>query len=163
MHMITFSLSTLSLIIIILASSIIILIGIILDLYAKLRKFTRGKNGASLEEVLNTIHTQYASMEKTHGEIINHHTILSKKMETAIRGAQIIRFNPFKDSGGNQSFACALINESGNGMVLSTLFARDRMSIFGKPLENFSSPQTLTQEEQQAVDDARKQLGRSTT
>lgn len=156
--MMTFSLSTISLALLIMGGLIILLIGIIADLYLKLRRFTAGNDGKSLESTIHDLHQKYDSMTHTHQEIISHHTLLDKKMSTAIRGAHMIRFKPFKDSGGNQSFACALINESGNGMVLSTLFARDRMSIFGKPVENFSSSQSLTQEEEHVLIEARNQM-----
>lgn len=156
--MITFTTTTLTLIVLILSALLILLVGIIIDLYMKLRSFTRGKNSGSLEETLRDIQDEYKEIHVTYDEVIKHQKNILSKMKTSIRGARMIRFNPFKDSGGNQSFACALINEDGNGMVLSTLFARDRMSVFGKPIENFTSTQTLSAEEEKALHEARSDM-----
>ncbi len=48
----------------------------------------------------------------------------------------LIRFNPFGDTGGNQSFALALLDERGDGVVLSSLHGRDRTRSYAKPVKN---------------------------
>jgi hypothetical protein len=66
-----------------------------------------------------------------------------------------MRYKAFDASGSNQSFSIALVNEKGNGVVVSSLHSRDRMSTFAKPIENYESTYELTEEELAVLDDAR--------
>lgn len=57
--------------------------------------------------------------------------------------------------GSKQSFATALLNEHGDGVVISTLYSRERTSVFAKPIKKFDSEYELTPEETQALTEAR--------
>jgi len=80
------------------------------------------------------------------------------RLRRSIQGVETIRFNAFKGTGegGNQSFAIALLSENGDGTVVSSLYARDRMSVFAKPIKNFSSEFEMTAEERDAVTRAKR-------
>jgi hypothetical protein len=67
----------------------------------------------------------------------------------------LIRFNPFPDTGGNQSFALALLDESDDGVVISSLHSRTGTRIYGKSVTGGKADTSLSTEEQEAVDDAR--------
>ena len=77
--------------------------------------------------------------------------VISNKTKQSIRGLETIRFNPFSDQGSNQSFAIAMLNEDGDGVVLSSLYARDRMSVFAKPIKNNKSEYELSNEEKEVL------------
>jgi hypothetical protein len=90
-----------------------------------------------------------------------------KELDTLARGLErsgrqhmqrvgFLRFNPFRDAGGDQSFSLALTDDEGNGFVLSSLHSRDASRIYGKPLTGWNSPYPLTDEEKQAIDKARQ-------
>lgn len=64
---------------------------------------------------------------------------IDSKLSKSIRSVETLRFNPFIDAGSNQSFAIAFMNDEGDGVVMSSLYARDRMSIFAKPIVNNKS------------------------
>ncbi len=64
---------------------------------------------------------------------------------------ETIRFNPFPDQGSNQSFAIGMLNEDGDGVVISSLYSRDRMSIFAKPVKDKKSTYELSTEEKEAL------------
>ncbi len=68
---------------------------------------------------------------------------------------ETIRFNPFPDQGSNQSFAVGMLDEDGDGVVFSSLYSRERMSIFAKPIKNGKSEYELTAEEKNVLDKAR--------
>jgi hypothetical protein len=80
------------------------------------------------------------------------------RLKTSIRGIHRIRFNPFQGdgSGGFQSFATAFVNEEGTGVIISSLHARDRMSVYAKPISKFISEFELTEEEQEALSKAKE-------
>ena len=69
-----------------------------------------------------------------------------------------LRFNPFRDAGGDQSFALALADQEGNGFVMSSLHSRDVTRVYGKPLVGWESIYPLTDEEKQAIEKAKDQL-----
>jgi hypothetical protein len=62
-------------------------------------------------------------------------TTVEKRLKKSIQGVETVRFNPFKGTGagGNQSFSTAFVNEKGDGVVLTSMYARDRISMFAKP------------------------------
>ena len=66
-----------------------------------------------------------------------------------------MRFNPFPDQGSNQSFAIGMLNEEGDGVVFSSLYSRDRMSVFAKPIKNNKSEYELSDEERKVLDRAK--------
>ena len=62
-----------------------------------------------------------------------------------------MRFNPFADTGGDQSFAIALLDAEGNGVVLSSLHSRTDTRIFAKQVQGGRSRHQLSDEEQDAI------------
>jgi hypothetical protein len=60
--------------------------------------------------------------------------------------------------GGNQSFATAFLNEDGDGVVISSLYSREHTSVFAKPVKKHSSEHEMSNEEKEAMEEARKNL-----
>jgi hypothetical protein len=78
-----------------------------------------------------------------------------KKLESmALKNIQkvgIVRFNPFSDVGGNQSFAIALLDNENNGFVISSLFIDQSSRVYTKPIRNGKSDHSLSKEEIEAI------------
>lgn len=126
-----------------------------LYLHYRIRRLTRGNGGMSLE---STIHTALAHAKEIQEEnkLIRDHAIsLDKRVSQALRNAQTIRYKAFEANGSSQSFSIALMNELGDGVVISTLHARDRISTFAKPVEKYTSVYDLTDEELSVIKDAK--------
>ena len=110
-----------------------------------------GASGGNLEQ---TLHEHIAQV---HGatERVKAIDELTRRLENAshfnIQHLGLVRFNPFRDTGGDQSFALALADDHGHGVVLSSLHARDVTRVYAKPLEGWESAHTLTDEEAQAI------------
>lgn len=67
----------------------------------------------------------------------------------------VVRFNPFDDTGGNQSFVLALLDERGNGVVISSLHGRDRTRVYAKPVVGGKPTDfDFSEEEKQAIQQA---------
>lgn len=85
-------------------------------------------------------------------------TQICEAVETRVRRAVqrigVVRFNPFADTGSDQSFAVALLDQNGTGIVFSSLFSRSSTRIFAKPVVDGKSTHVLTDEEQEAIDQA---------
>lgn len=71
---------------------------------------------------------------------------------TFVNHIGVVRFNPFKDIGGQQSFAIALLDKTGTGVVLSALHSRAATRIYAKPISKGKSlGNELSNEEQKAL------------
>jgi hypothetical protein len=117
----------------------------------RLRGITRGEEGQSLEDVLG------AHLEKVHGlgREVERLTARTGALETAgLRAFQrvgLVRYNPFEETGGNQSFALALLDAEGNGWVLSSLHARQGTRVYAKSIRGGRSDAALSEEESAAI------------
>lgn len=131
---------------------------LIFSLISKLKTFTRGQNGASLEDTLNdALHTM-ERLEQEHMIYQKKQKHLEKKISNCIKAPATVRFNPFQDAGGNQSFASSFVSESGRGVIISSLYAQGKTSIFAKPISEFDSKYELTKEEAHVLQQAKNQV-----
>lgn len=63
----------------------------------------------------------------------------------------VVRFNPFKDVGGNQSFVIALLDSRNNGFVISSFFIKEGNRVYAKQVIDGKSDHLLSDEEQEAI------------
>jgi hypothetical protein len=75
----------------------------------------------------------------------------SKQLETTIQGVAMLRYNPFDQMGGDQSFSIALLDGRGDGIVLTSLYSREGSAVFAKPIVDKQSKYPLSNEEQEAI------------
>jgi hypothetical protein len=134
---------------------LIIVVCYALYLDHKIVVLTRGQNGASLEDTIKACIAAADAIQKRNELITAHASVLNEKMSHALRNAQTMRYKAYDTNGSNQSFSIALVNEKGNGVVISSLHSHERMSTFAKPIENYESTYELTEEELAVLDDAR--------
>lgn len=143
---------TISILIYILGGAIVILFVWVLMTEYRFRKFFAGTKAKNLEDVMIKLGSQMAELKDTQIEINKHLVNVDKRLDKSIRSVETIRFNPFLDAGSNQSFAISFLNDEGNGVVMSSLYARDRMSIFAKPITNGKSEFELSTEEKEVLE-----------
>lgn len=133
---------------------IIILFWMLIRINNRVSAFTRGSNGSTLEGAIKQLIKDHDETVFHHNELVNRVTDIHNRVLTSHRGFGIVRFNAFDNTGGNQSFSCVILDENGKGMVLSSLYSRERSNIFAKPINGFKSDIELIKEEQQALQDA---------
>ena len=121
----------------------------------RLKRFFSGKKAKDLEDTIDILSAEINKLNKSKEEIEKNITSINFKLKKSIRGLETIRFNPFKDQGGNQSFAIGMLNEENDGLVISSLYSRERMSIFAKPIKNGRSEYELTNEEKEVLQKAK--------
>jgi len=80
--------------------------------------------------------------------------VLKDRVHATIQHVGVVRFNPFRDTGGDQSFAVALLDEDANGVVISSLHNRNDTRIYAKAITGGRSTYTLSAEEQEAIQQA---------
>ncbi len=125
-------------------------------LHYKIYRFTRGQNALSLESLMKECVDSVAKIEQRNEIISKHALTLDERVSHSLRNAQTLRYKAFDANGSNQSFSIALVNEKGNGVVISSLHSRDRMSTFAKPVEKYTSTYDLTEEELSVLSEAKK-------
>lgn len=121
----------------------------------RLKRFFLGKKAKDLEDTIVAIEDDINKLKKARENIEEDISIVNTKLKKTIRGLETVRFNPFPDQGSNQSFAIGMLNEEGDGLVISSLYSRERMSVFAKPVKNGKSEYELTTEEKEALQKAK--------
>ena len=124
-------------------------------LRARIDQLTGGVEDGDLEAVLG----QHLETVHQVGRDLDELTARMAVVESAARHhfarAGLVRFNPFPDTGGNQSFALALLDESEDGVVVSSLHSRTGTRIYAKAVAAGKADTSLSAEEQDAIDEAR--------
>ena len=121
----------------------------------RLKRFFIGKKAKDLEDTIITLEENIEKLKLAKEKAENEIKEINQKLKKSLRGLETIRFNPFPDQGSNQSFAIGILNEDDDGVVISSLYSRDRMSIFAKPVKNGKSEYDLTSEEKEVLQKAK--------
>ncbi len=115
------------------------------------RRLVEGASGEQLEEILlehiGRIHTSQQQIERLAAQVDAQTVALGR----AVQHVGLVRFNPFEDIGGHYSFALALSDGQGAGVVLCSLHGRGSTRLYAKPIVDWASPVPLSDEEQRAV------------
>lgn len=135
-----------------------------LDLQTRLKRLEeryRRLSGASVEETgpqigLGTLLAQIGSVRDRVEELEALTRQAQATLGHAVRGVGMVRFRALPDVGGDQSFSLAMVDSGGNGVVLSALYLREGTRFYGKPLTAWNSSYPLTDEEKQALEQARR-------
>ena len=155
--------STLSLAVIVLAIAVLGLAAwlVVLQrsesrLRRRLRRILSDNGSTGLDEVLAGQATGIEQLSTR----VDALSALQRELESAtgrsLQKVGVVRFNPFQDSGGDQSFAIAMLDQRGSGVVVSSLHGRAETRIFAKQVVNGRSTHSLSDEEQQAIREATK-------
>lgn len=135
---------------------IILAIGYIGYILFDLRKkflFFFPKKGKS-KDLSAELTQRLAQAEKTIKELTQRTEILEKIGQIAVQKIGFKRFNPFADTGGDNSFAMALLDNKNNGIAISSLYTREGVRIYAKKIENGLSKQPLSKEEKEVLEEA---------
>ena len=143
-----------------LSGASLLLAGIVLYLNIRLKKVLCGKNGSDLEDSIKSLVTRIKDVEDFRAESEKYLIDLERRVKRSSQGVDTVRFNAFGGgaNGGNQSFATAILNENGDGVVFSSIYSRERVSVFAKPVKNYVSEYEVSEEESQAIAGAKTRL-----
>lgn len=118
---------------------------------ARLDSLTRGVDGTDLGTVLER-HLDTVMAVSRELETLGARTLsLEDRSRYAFQGIGLVRFNPYEDTGGNQSFALALLDANADGIVVSSLHARSGTRIYAKAVNRGRSDAALSAEETEAL------------
>lgn len=113
------------------------------------------KTGTDIEALLVQ---QVADLKLLDSEIQELFEISNRLRELGLKSIHkfgVLRFNPFKEVGSNQSFSLALLDGKNNGAVISSLHTREGTRVYAKPIKNADADGfPLTDEERQVIQQA---------
>ena len=143
-----------------LSLAVLVLLGLVIWLWLRLRRFLVSVDARNIDDSLQSVSSELGELKTFRDELEKYLATVEKRLKKSVQSVHTVRFNPWSGTGegGAQSFATAFLDENGDGVVISSLYARDHVSIFGKPLKKHSSEHELSKEEQKAVEEAKRGL-----
>jgi len=106
----------------------------------------------NIEELILAHSKNLKLLDKDIQELYNISNQINSLAGRGFHKFSLIRFNPFKDVGGDQSFSLALLNGKNDGITISSLFTREGARIYSKSIVNgISEKHPLTEEEKEAI------------
>ncbi len=95
--------------------------------------------------------------EKSFVELESRIELLRAENKINFQKIGLVRYNPFSDTGGNQSFVLALLDGNDSGFVITTLHSREATRVFAKPVSGGREGGfEFSKEEIQAILEAQK-------
>ena len=120
----------------------------------RLAGLTRDSDGRSLEAVLDAHLDKVYEVSRELDELAARMAVLEEAQRRAFQRVGLVRYNPFEETGGNQSFALALLDAGGDGWVLSSLHARSGTRVYVKAITSGRADTGLSDEETAALGQA---------
>lgn len=117
-----------------------------------------GGSASKLEETLASYFSHVRGTDKKLDALTTAYTELAAMTGLASQKISVVRFNPFGDTGGDQSFVLAVLDAHNSGYILTSIHGREGTRIYVKPIDFGKSKYTLSNEEQQALTQAAKRV-----
>lgn len=131
---------------------------LVLWLSMRIDGLLKGAKGASLESAIRTLIAK-TELLGTHAEETNKTLAdIDRRVTRSVQAVSVNRFDPFGAGNGQQSFSAALLDEVGDGAVISGIHARDGVRVYAKQVKGFASERELSDDEQGAIQSARSNL-----
>ena len=115
------------------------------------RDLVRDENGGTLHDRLVGNAEQAVRASERMAEIEATHAVIDRRSQRSLQHIGLVRFNPFDDTGSDQSFVIALLDDARDGIVISSLHGRANTRVFAKPVAAGGSSHNLSDEESQAI------------
>ena len=117
--------------------------------------FKKKKEPENLKDLLR----EFGQLKKEFERVLKEFENLKEREKFNIQKVGIVRFNPFKEVGGNQSFSIALLDGKDDGVVITSLYLKDQNRVFAKPIKGGKSEFNLSKEEIEAINLAKHGKG----
>ncbi len=111
-------------------------------------------NGSDITEMIKEYINKTKEISDENEQIKDFLVTLNDKTNKCFQKTGMVRYNAFKDTGSNLSFALAILDRENNGIVLNGIYSRDTSNIYAKPVKAGKSEYKLSEEEEEAIDKA---------
>ncbi|MCX6804500.1 MAG: DUF4446 family protein [Patescibacteria group bacterium] len=122
-----------------------------IELRNKYGQFLKGAEAKQIEELIKNYSSDVDKSLSQIDELAGFAAKLHKTQQLALSRVALVRFNPFGDTGGDQSFCIALLDHSNSGLVISAVHARSGTRVYAKDVVSGESQHHLSKEENEAL------------
>jgi len=120
-------------------------------------QFLRGSNAKHVEELIKKYSKDVDNSLVQIDELAGFVAKMHKTQQMALSKIALVRFNPFGDTGGDQSFCLAVLDHYNSGVIISGVHARSGTRFYSKDVINGESKHHLSKEESKALKQAMEQ------
>ncbi|RJQ36104.1 DUF4446 family protein [Candidatus Microgenomates bacterium] len=129
------------------------------QLYSHYNNLVKGVSSKNLKTVLENLLKEVETSKKDIDFLISRCDRIEKEGTSHIQKIGLLRFNPFKDTGGDQSFIVSLVDAENNGVVISGLYSRSGTRWYAKKVsKGIGIEHELSDEEKKALKEAKSQI-----
>jgi len=100
------------------------------------RKLTKDVSDKNLKDLLEDVLKKIDLTNKENQKITEKISEMEEKDFFHLQKVGLVRYNPFSDTGGDQSFVLAVLDGNDNGVVITSLHSREQTRVYTKPVEN---------------------------
>lgn len=125
-------------------------------IFALFNRLTRGVEVTDLKKVLENVLSKGEENSKEIRELFKRANQLEEDGKLHVQKIGIVRFNPFKELGGDHSFSLAVLDGEDSGVVITSLHTRDRTRVYMKNIKRGISDFELSADEKKALARAQK-------
>lgn len=111
----------------------------------------RGSEGTNFVEIVNDNIDQVHGLLEEMEALSERYAAVLRRVAGAVQHVGVVRFDAFRDLGGLLSFAVALLDDRGNGLIFSSIYGRSESRTYAKPIIERSSSYELSPEEREAI------------
>lgn len=129
----------------------LVLVRRIRGLRRRLDGLTRGSDERSLEAILDAHIDKVFAVSRDLDELAARTALAEAAGRRAFQRVGLVRYNPYEDTGGNQSFALAMLDAQGDGVLLNSLHTRNGTRVYAKTLSAGRADAALSNEEAEAL------------
>lgn len=115
------------------------------------KKMMTGVDGANLERMMIGCIDSTKSVADENAKLWEENKAIKELLSNALTKVAIVRFRAFEDMGSDLSYAVAMLDSHNNGVILSSIFAREDSRSYAKPIVNGTSTYPMTSEEEDAL------------
>lgn len=126
----------------------------------KYKQFMSGENGKSLEKAILDKFESIDKLEEDVSVINKNISDIRGQLTTAYQKIGMVKYDAFKEIGGKLSFVLVLLTEDDNGFILNSMHStKDGCYTYAKEVVNGEAFVILSEEEQQALEEAKQNKG----
>ena len=124
--------------------------------FAFIKRLTKGSKETTLIKILEKILTIQDQNLREINLVRKEVEKLEDEGKFHVQKVGVVRFNPFKEIGGDHSFSLALLDAKDSGVVITCLHTRERTRVYMKTIKNGKGEHELSDEEKKALKEAQK-------
>jgi hypothetical protein len=136
------------------ALALVVAIGVFLSVASLRRRLITIQGRGGQEDILEAVSRQIEEVRALRGDmraIATELQRLADAFRSALQRFAVYRYDAFEDMGGQLSFSAAILNDHGDGLVISCINGRQEARTYAKPVQHAASPYNLSPEEQEAI------------